>query len=166
MAFTIDEQKCKRDGWCVDECPARIIQQRSADQVPAPAGDFDQYCLKCGHCVAVCPHGAFSLPWLKPEDCIPVRKELALSPPQAAQFLRSRRSTRTFKDTPVSRPCLSSFLRLPAALLQQRTSSRGTGLSLKALPRCGAWPGSLLIGCRQSSCEIARTRFDADSRVS
>ncbi|HNR14623.1 MAG TPA: nitroreductase family protein [Thermodesulfobacteriota bacterium] len=112
MTFTIDERKCKRDGWCAEECPSRIIQLRSAEQVPTPTAEFDQYCLRCGHCVAVCPHGAFSLPWLKPQDCLPIRKELVLTEPQAAQFLRSRRSTRTFTEKPLSRPLLERLLEI------------------------------------------------------
>ena len=68
--------------------------------------------LECGHCTAVCPTGAFNLAWLRSGQCAPVLKELALSPQQTEQFLRSRRSIRNFKAGPVERDKLAKLLEI------------------------------------------------------
>jgi ferredoxin len=85
--ITIDQSKCNRDGICVAECPARIIRMESKKSYPTPTLDFEDTCLKCGHCVTVCPTGALSLDWLNPDDCKPINQELVLTPEQAEQFL-------------------------------------------------------------------------------
>ena len=108
----VDPQKCNMDGICVFECPARIIAMPSKDSVPEKAENFDEYCLRCGHCVSVCPTEALSLNWLTPADCPPVEKEARLDAAQAEQFLRSRRSYRTYKDKAVEREKLEKLLEI------------------------------------------------------
>jgi ferredoxin len=34
--FKVDQEKCNRDGLCVEECPARVIRLRPDDAVPVP----------------------------------------------------------------------------------------------------------------------------------
>jgi nitroreductase/ferredoxin len=110
--FTIDEAKCKRDGICVAECPVRIIAMKDADSTPVPTPDAAERCIRCGHCVAVCPHGAFTHALLRTEDFRPIDKALALSPEQTEQFLRSRRSVRTYQGKPVEREKLQKLIEL------------------------------------------------------
>jgi nitroreductase/NAD-dependent dihydropyrimidine dehydrogenase PreA subunit len=108
--FTIDQKKCKRDGICVAECPLKIIELKDDSGVPTPTGDAEERCVKCGHCVAVCPHGAFEHAQIKTSDFVPVKKEFALSPEQAEHFLRSRRSIRTYQDKAVERGKLEKLI--------------------------------------------------------
>ena len=113
MSFlTIDREKCNQDGICVDECPTRIIALDSGDGYPEPIQDADKYCLACGHCVTVCPKDALSLNWLDPDACPPVKKEMIFSPEQAEQFIRSRRSIRTFRDKAVERDKLEKLIEI------------------------------------------------------
>jgi nitroreductase/NAD-dependent dihydropyrimidine dehydrogenase PreA subunit len=94
----IDTTKCKRDGFCVRECPAAVIRlPREALPEIIPGG----ICLECGHCVAVCPHGALSHERIPIENSPPILAELRINEAQALQFLRSRRSIRHFLDMPV-----------------------------------------------------------------
>ncbi|HUL00520.1 MAG TPA: nitroreductase family protein [Nitrospirota bacterium] len=95
--FSIDETKCKRDGICADECPRRLIEMKVGSSIPTPVEDAEDRCIKCGHCVAVCPNGAFTHSDLKTADFSLVRKEMALTTEQAEYFLRSRRSIRTYQ---------------------------------------------------------------------
>jgi len=107
----IDLEKCNRDGICVAECPALVLAE-GEDGYPLPTQDFEEMCLKCGHCVVVCPTDAFALSWLSPGDCPPIQKEMRLSPEQAEQFLRSRRSIRVFKDELVDRALLERLIQI------------------------------------------------------
>jgi nitroreductase/NAD-dependent dihydropyrimidine dehydrogenase PreA subunit len=121
--MSVDPEICNQDGLCVAECPTRIIRMDKEGGYPSPTPDFKDYCLRCGHCVTVCPTGALSLDWLKPLDCMPIRKEWAVTPEQAEQFLRGRRSIRTFKEQTVPRSTLEKLLEVacsaPSARNQQ-----------------------------------------------
>ncbi len=99
----IDESKCKKDGLCVKECPAAIIKQRDKDSIPVMVPGAEQACLLCGHCVAVCPHEALDHESVPMEVSPAISKELAITPEQAVQFMRSRRSIRRFKNKPVEK---------------------------------------------------------------
>ena len=110
--FVVDQEKCNRDGICVETCPAKIIELNDTDEIPAPAADADDLCLNCGHCVSVCPTGALSLSTMSPETCPPIRKEMLLNPEQVEHFLRSRRSIRTYTDQAVDRETLSQLITL------------------------------------------------------
>jgi nitroreductase/NAD-dependent dihydropyrimidine dehydrogenase PreA subunit len=108
--FSVDPTTCKRDGICVAECPAGLIEMTSRESVPTPIEGAEQLCIKCGHCVAVCPHGALSLKTMSPEQCPPVRRELMLNQEHTEHFLRSRRSIRTYKKKPVDRAILAKLI--------------------------------------------------------
>ena len=110
--FTVDPKKCRQDGICAAECPAGVIQWKGTENHPEPSADFDQFCLSCGHCVAICPHQAFSLKWLTPEMCPPINSKLNLNVNQVEQLLRSRRSIRNFKKEPVDKSILSKLLEI------------------------------------------------------
>jgi len=110
--FTVDQDKCKRDGHCVAECPARIIEMKSKESFPAPVGGAAELCINCGHCVSVCPHGAMTLNTMKPEECPPVRKDLQPTPEQAEHFFQARRSVRTYKSEPVDQVTLTRLIEM------------------------------------------------------
>jgi nitroreductase/NAD-dependent dihydropyrimidine dehydrogenase PreA subunit len=124
MSFiTVDREKCNKDGVCVSECPARIIQMDEKEGYPVPTPDFAEYCIQCGHCVSACPADALRLDWLGPEVCTAMNKNLRVTREQADQFLRGRRSIRTFKDKAVPREILEKLLGIacsaPSAKNQQ-----------------------------------------------
>jgi nitroreductase/NAD-dependent dihydropyrimidine dehydrogenase PreA subunit len=94
----IAPEKCKRDGFCVRECPAVVIRMpKEAFPEIIPGG----ICLECGHCVAACPHGALSHEKIPIEKSPPILDELQINEAQALQFLRSRRSIRRFLASPI-----------------------------------------------------------------
>lgn len=106
--FTIDNEKCDKDGICALECPAHIIKMTK--QGPALIQGAKQFCIRCGHCVAVCPKAAFSLEFLSPDQCMPIEKQLVLTADHAEHFLRSRRSVRRYKNKPVPEDILEKVL--------------------------------------------------------
>ena len=99
----IDESKCKKDGACARECPTTIIQLPEGNGYPAIVPGGEGMCLVCGHCVAVCPHGALSHEQIPVEDSPTIREELRINEEQAVQFLRSRRSVRLYQEKPVEK---------------------------------------------------------------
>lgn len=106
--FKIDIERCDKDGICAVECPAHIIEMTEAG--PIPAAGAENFCIGCGHCVAICPKGAFSLDFLSPDQCMPIEKNLMLSANHTEHFLRSRRSIRRYKDKPVARELFEKAL--------------------------------------------------------
>ena len=99
----VDESKCKQDGFCARDCPTAIIRLKDKESYPELVPGSEPSCLICGHCVAVCPHEALSHKMVPLEDCPSIQKELGINEAQVVQFLRSRRSIRSFKDRPVEK---------------------------------------------------------------
>jgi nitroreductase/NAD-dependent dihydropyrimidine dehydrogenase PreA subunit len=106
--FTVDETLCKRDGNCAAECPTRVIDFKDDGTPPSPSSDPGRTCINCGHCVAVCPHGALSLATMPPEACQSIDRGLLPSAGAFDHMARSRRSIRNYKQVP-----------LPHSLLEQ-----------------------------------------------
>ena len=99
--ITIDETRCKRDGFCVKDCPAVILRQKDKQSVPVMLPNTESSCLVCGHCVAACPHDAIIHHGISMETSPKIQKKLVVGKDTAIQFLRSRRSIRRYKDKPV-----------------------------------------------------------------
>jgi len=110
--FIVDRYKCKGDGICVAECPLDVIEIKGSDTFPSVTENGEDLCINCGHCVTVCPHGAFSLATMKSEDCIPVMKEILPSASQMEHFLKSRRSARAYKEEHVAREVLTKVIEI------------------------------------------------------
>jgi nitroreductase/NAD-dependent dihydropyrimidine dehydrogenase PreA subunit len=109
--FNVDSQKCNKDGICAVDCPLGIIQMKDGE-APTPAKGAEEICIKCGHCVAVCPKGALTHKNLSPEECIPVKSDLKVSAEQVEQLMRARRSIRAYKDTIVDKDTIKKLLEL------------------------------------------------------
>jgi nitroreductase/ferredoxin len=99
--FTIDMNVCTSCGNCVAECPIMIIAMPNKEDGPIPVKNAEELCINCGHCVAVCPYDALSHRCGKPEDLSDMKAYKKLSKEEAEHFLRSRRSIRNYKKTPV-----------------------------------------------------------------
>ena len=98
--FTIDQEKCAKDGICQAVCPIGIIKV-DGDKIPQPVPNAELMCMKCGHCVAACPNDCFEHSGLNRDQFPLIQKDLEINHEQAIQFLRKRRSTREFKDNDI-----------------------------------------------------------------
>ena len=98
--FEVNTQTCNKDGICAAVCPAGIIEMRKGE-CPTPTAGAEDLCIRCGHCVAVCPTASFSHSEMSIEECPPIQEELQLSTAQCEQFLRARRSIRAYKEQSV-----------------------------------------------------------------
>jgi nitroreductase/NAD-dependent dihydropyrimidine dehydrogenase PreA subunit len=109
----IDNSKCKKDYLCIDECAYGFMFEIDDEGYPAINQSlFDKYCIKCWHCIAICPKGAMSHPGVNPENFDKLRGIDALSHDQAENFIRSRRSFRTFKKESVPDEIISKWLNI------------------------------------------------------
>jgi nitroreductase len=80
------------------------------ESFPEEVDRADELCIRCGHCVAVCPTGSLNHKDMDVEGCAPVQEKLAPSPAQCEQLLKSRRSIRTYRQKPVARETLAQLL--------------------------------------------------------
>ncbi len=110
MSFiTVNRQSCHKDGLCSAACPARLIDF-TPGHYPEPIAEAEELCIRCGHCVAVCPNGSLLHAEMPLADCPQIRPELFLSQAQCEQFLRSRRSIRNYRDQAVPRETLQRLI--------------------------------------------------------
>jgi len=96
LNFKIDVETCTGCGQCENDCPAMIINLDNG--LPEIAEEIEQYCIRCMHCVAVCPEGAVSIHRYSPEqgDKLDPKK---LPEPKALELLiKGRRSIREYQD--------------------------------------------------------------------
>jgi nitroreductase/NAD-dependent dihydropyrimidine dehydrogenase PreA subunit len=110
--LTIDKDNCAQDGLCAAECPANIILFKGKNSYPELVPDGETMCLECGHCVAVCPHGALDHAGVPLASCPEIDTTVALSEAHIEQFLRSRRSVRRFKDKAVQPATLQRVIEI------------------------------------------------------
>jgi nitroreductase/NAD-dependent dihydropyrimidine dehydrogenase PreA subunit len=106
--FTIDQNKCAKDGICATECPMGLISMESGS--PEPVAGAEKMCIACGHCVAVCPTGAFALATMDPAACARVESSRLPSAEALDHLIRARRSIRVYKDKPVEKEKLVRLL--------------------------------------------------------
>jgi len=107
--FQIDPEKCNKDGICIRECPFLILKAND-DQIPEMIPGAEAKCLRCGHCLAVCPTGAVTFDGVSPEDCEPVRGDLPISEAAMTHLIKTRRSIRVYRKRPVPREVIARLL--------------------------------------------------------
>jgi len=112
--FSVDSQTCRRDGSCAAVCPMKIIHFAEDGSPPWPGPDAEELCIACGHCVAVCPHGALSHRKVPPDVCPPMGKDWPLSRNAVSALLRGRRSIRVFRERPVEPGLVEELIALAA----------------------------------------------------
>jgi len=92
LNFKIDKTKCIKCGQCAKDCITKIIE---FDKENFPIINNENYCIKCQHCLAICPTGALSILNRNPED-----SEICgnfLEEEKLLNLIKSRRSIRQYK---------------------------------------------------------------------
>jgi len=107
--LTIDDARCIRCGLCAQDCIPRVIAQ-SGKEIPATVPEREGYCMKCQHCLAVCPTGALSNLGKQPEDSLPLADGCFPTLDQMDLFVRGRRSVRKYQDENVDPALLRRLL--------------------------------------------------------
>jgi Nitroreductase len=92
----------------VKECPEGVLELSKN----GPKEVCSDECIFCGHCVAICPREAIDNIKTPLSNQISSKKFPKLSPEEAENFLRSRRSIRSYKKTPVPREKLIDLVNI------------------------------------------------------
>lgn len=103
--FTVN-QDCIKCGICAETCPIGIIAMGE----DGPVLSFPMACVKCGHCVAVCPQGSLDHEKAPLNGQVAMDKFPVLESHTAAQFLRSRRSIRSYRNEAVPKERMLTLL--------------------------------------------------------
>ncbi|HOM87249.1 MAG TPA: nitroreductase family protein [Spirochaetota bacterium] len=108
----IDEKSCTGCELCVTACPEKNIfikDKKAAFQLNPYFG-----CIGCGHCMAICPKGAIAIHGrdIDASNVFPLSYTTnAATYAQLLSLMQKRRSTRLFKDTPVSKDSINKIIK-------------------------------------------------------
>lgn len=106
IMISIDENRCVGCGQCVRDCFPEDILLQGGKAVPK-----NEKCFECGHCIAVCPVNAVSLNGYDMSEVEELEEMGTKLDPQAfLNQMKSRRSIRQFRDTPVTDQQLEMIL--------------------------------------------------------
>lgn len=103
----VDESLCNGCDACIRCCPGGLIGK---DKFPVPNEGSWDFCIDCGHCVAICPTEALQQRAMGPGDCEPIDVQLLPTWDEAKQFLISRRSIRGYINRPVEKEKIQQLL--------------------------------------------------------
>ena len=96
QSLEIATDKCTHCGLCVKDCPVQIITLQAG--VPTIPHSKQDLCLKCQHCLAVCPTGALSIMGLSPGQSVPLHMNSLPDPDKMETLIKGRRSVRCYQD--------------------------------------------------------------------
>lgn len=101
----VDETLCVGCGMCMSDCISSNIGIRERKAV------IKKECFLCGHCVAVCPIGALSIPEYDMDDVEEFDEEtFSLDPENVLHSIKFRRSIRNYRDEEVEQEVLEKLL--------------------------------------------------------
>lgn len=104
--FKIDKEKCIGCGLCVKDCFPKDIQI-----VDGKASINNVTCMKCGHCVAVCPKAAVSTDDYNMDDVKEYSKdEFSINAENLLNFIKFRRSVRQFQNKDVEKEKIDAII--------------------------------------------------------
>lgn len=106
--INIYPDKCIKCGLCVNECPENVLNLGKN----GPEEVLPNNCIVCGHCVAVCPKEAIDNVKTPLANQKSSKKFPKLTPEEAENFLRSRRSIRSYKETSVPKEKLIDLVNI------------------------------------------------------
>tara|TARA_R110001583_G_scaffold48896_2_gene153013 strand:+ start:20303 stop:21136 length:834 start_codon:yes stop_codon:yes gene_type:complete len=108
--FKVDINKCISCGLCAGDCPAQIIKM---NPTPSIQKSREKLCLKCQHCLAICPAAAISILGIKPENSLSTSVELP-SYECITNLIKTRRSVRKYIDEDLDQNLIQELLETTA----------------------------------------------------
>ncbi len=105
---SIDYDKCNKCGTCLEICPRCFLLEDETVTVHAD----DDCCVLCGHCVSVCPTGAIAHHEMDMDNFIEIKKDEFITSDDFFEFLRQRRSHRSFKNKSIPKKDLEKLVEI------------------------------------------------------
>jgi len=97
IMMNVNSEKCVGCEICVKDCFPKCIEI-----VDEKAKINSATCMKCGHCIAVCPKGAVSIDEYNMDEVKDYNEaEFKIEPDNLLNFIKFRRTIRQFKDKDV-----------------------------------------------------------------
>jgi nitroreductase/NAD-dependent dihydropyrimidine dehydrogenase PreA subunit len=96
----INKDTCTKCGICAEMCGIIYFKEGG---YPRQLPGTDEFCMRCGHCVGICPTGSLTHKEMPPEQTPLIEKSLEISFKQCTQLIKSRRSIREFQEKSVPR---------------------------------------------------------------
>lgn len=93
----VDQSSCIKCGICTKVCPTGFLSMNEN----GPEETNSSSCIACGQCVAACPYGAIDNIKTPFSSQVNIEHFPVIDSQTAEYFLRSRRSIRCYKNTPV-----------------------------------------------------------------
>lgn len=100
----IDTEKCTGCAKCVKDCFPRNILIEGAK-----AKTVNENCMRCGHCVAVCPQNAVEITEYDMADVTELHAP-TFSADELLSLIKGRRSVRQYKDLPVEKELIEQII--------------------------------------------------------
>lgn len=97
--ISVNKETCTKCGLCAVPCRLIYIKEGS---YPRQLPGTDEFCMRCGHCVGLCPTGSLTHKEMPPEETPVIDKSLEIGFEQCAQLIKGRRSIREYQDRDVS----------------------------------------------------------------
>jgi len=95
LKFEVRQEKCTRCGLCAKDCPVHIIDLKTG--YPRIEADKANTCIRCQHCLAICPTAAVSIVGKSPEQSLSIKGNFP-DPAQMEILIKGRRSVRQYHD--------------------------------------------------------------------
>lgn len=106
LKLKIDKDKCVQCGMCVKDCTCAVLELDKTTKLPKVVEGGDLRCMKCQHCLAICPTGALSILGKNPEKSLIPQKT---NPEDVLNLIQSRKSIRQFKAENVDKETLDKI---------------------------------------------------------
>lgn len=107
--FKIDKEKCTNCGKCSSDCPVLIIDKKT--EFPTIKEGKEDNCLKCMHCLAICPEAALSIWGKEPNDSILTNVKMPETE-DLESLMQTRRSIRKFKKMEVDKTLIHHMTKM------------------------------------------------------
>lgn len=104
----INPTLCTNCTYCTQVCPWNIFQTNKNQTTPTITNE--SVCVSCGQCLLICPTNAILHSNISQQHIKPINKKQIPTHKQLLELLRTRRSTRTFKNKPVEKKLIQHII--------------------------------------------------------